>query len=281
MTDGAHHSSVPWALCVLVVPSQAMGARLQAHADKAMGHVGAFITRLKEAKAAKAQQQQQQGQTPTQQQQGQGGKEGAEQQQGGSGMQRQGSVGSVSSAGGGSGKGGPWDRAAAETVMSLLESNGFAVVDNRRLSNYFWCKVRCGAVQRTGTEGACGTEFTAWRPLTDQRFSHLLSNTCRAGVVRGAVPHVPAGAGGGRYGAVGRDVRGGGAAAHPPGAHRAGAVRQQRQQVGRDAVATIAIIAMIMHTPDADKVTTYRASKRVLDDSKWVLDARGGLDTML
>ncbi len=169
--DGAYPSMA--ALRARVAPLQAMGARLQAHADKAMGHVGAFITRLKEAKAAKAQQQQQQqqGQTQMQQKQGKGGGEGvkaapgAEQQQGAAGMQRQASVGSFASGGGASGKGGPWDHAAAETVMSLLESNGFAVVDNRRLSNYFWCKVRCDAAQRRVTQAACSTELTAWRPL--------------------------------------------------------------------------------------------------------------------
>ncbi|GIM01887.1 hypothetical protein Vretimale_6670 [Volvox reticuliferus] len=136
---------------------QELGAKLQAHVDRTMGHVGAFISRLKEQRGGKnrglaataaaamaaAAGQRTQSVTvavppppPTAAAGGKPRRKSMEEVQ--SHQIRTSNNGSASGGGG-------WeagvDHAAAETVMSLLESNGFAVVDNRRLSNYFWCKV--------------------------------------------------------------------------------------------------------------------------------------------
>ncbi|GIL49948.1 hypothetical protein Vafri_6243 [Volvox africanus] len=130
---------------------QELGAKFQAHVNRTMGHVGTFLNRLKErggknrglvAAAATVAAVGQRTQSIT---------VAAPPPATAGGTTRRKSMEDVqsheirtSNNGSGSGGGG-WeagvDHAAAEAVMSLLESNGFAVVDNRRLSNYFWCKV--------------------------------------------------------------------------------------------------------------------------------------------
>ncbi|GLI63045.1 hypothetical protein VaNZ11_005907, partial [Volvox africanus] len=129
---------------------QELGAKFQAHVDRTMGHVGAFLSRLKErggknrglvAAAATTAAVGQRMQSVT---------VAAPPPMKAGGTTRRKSMEEVQSheirtSNNGSGGGGGYeagvDHAAAEAVMSLLESNGFAVVDNRRLSNYFWCKV--------------------------------------------------------------------------------------------------------------------------------------------